>query len=484
MSATKRYSKQDVIDLVASVKKTLKKRKNNNKGLPWTYIELKSENPDLEDDFAQIQKRIKSVYGVSATEYFTKEGFIFGNDQKYTEAQLKRLCKRFSGKYLKTYKTLLNLSQEFSSYRVYRIEDAIRFIKNTLKMSPTDYFIKGGMLHSNAKKIEELQNNSSFKYEFEDYDLPQTEEVKGFKTECSEISGSSFRPIGIFSNSIFKGFTDDITDLYNFFKKELPYLMPYEIENSGIVNISIVKCVDDYLHPHIEKAIRQFPQLKFIGFYKRSKDSSVFTVYSESGYPYLTEAVFVGNYDYKADSTWVNENSPDDDFTDSYIHINTGEGEKVKYKCPFKAKWNDMNYVKFEKGTVKIVSNKKEALAVSKPQNDLIQKYKYPISFWIYTDSGRTIGTGEKLHFKVKKATRYSYPSLYLLTASGEKIAEIKDLDLGAELFVEDWKNPPFNIPHSCFFDILCEESPMLSADVVACETEGSTRILLKISLE
>ena len=97
--------------------------------------------------------------------------------------------------------------------------------------------------------------------------------------------------------------------------------------------------------------IGRYPSLKVTGFLEdRSPALEVWIAYSESGYPYVTEAEAVGHFDNKSDLCWHEEIRPTEDYSTRFHFIQSGVPMSVRYKFPFRKKWEDRNYYTIDGG--------------------------------------------------------------------------------------------------------------------------------------
>ena len=72
--------------------------------------------------------------------------------------------------------------------------------------------------------------------------------------------------------------------------------------------------------------IARYPSLKVTGFLEDwSPALEVWTAYSESGYPFVTEAKAVGHFDNKSDLCWHEEIRPTEDYATSFRFVQSGK---------------------------------------------------------------------------------------------------------------------------------------------------------------
>ena len=97
--------------------------------------------------------------------------------------------------------------------------------------------------------------------------------------------------------------------------------------------------------------IERHPSLKVTGFLEDwSPALEVWTAYSESGYPYVTEAKAVGHFDNKSDLCWHEEIRPTEDCSKRFNFTQSGVPMSIRYKFPFRKKWEDRNYYAIDGG--------------------------------------------------------------------------------------------------------------------------------------
>lgn len=109
--------------------------------------------------------------------------------------------------------------------------------------------------------------------------------------------------------------------------------------------------------------IEKFPALKVTGLIERWFQQEVYTVYSGSGFPGISEMAFGGYFDRRqegGDARWEWEYDMMQPIHVKFEWMQTGEPETVSYRYPFAAKWNDTIYTREENGLI----------YVKKPENN------------------------------------------------------------------------------------------------------------------
>ncbi len=117
--------------------------------------------------------------------------------------------------------------------------------------------------------------------------------------------------------------------------------------------------------------IGRYPGLKVTGFLEdRSPALEVWTAYSESGCPFVTEAEAVGHFDNKSDLRWHDEIRATEDYSTRFQFIQSGVPMSVRYKFPFRKKWEDRNYYAVDGGeTYRLIpKDGKQALPYDSPK--------------------------------------------------------------------------------------------------------------------
>jgi hypothetical protein len=128
-----------------------------------------------------------------------------------------------------------------------------------------------------------------------------------------------------------------------------------KLEGTEIPGIFEMKVELFSRHPDSKLPMKDFivryPSLKVTGFLEdRSPALEVWIAYSESGYPYVTEAEAVGHFDNKSDLCWHEEIRPTEDYSTRFHFIQSGELMSVRYKFPFRKKWEDRYYYTIDGG--------------------------------------------------------------------------------------------------------------------------------------
>ena len=107
-----------------------------------------------------------------------------------------------------------------------------------------------------------------------------------------------------------------------------------------------------------EDLLENFPNLKMLAFYCDYREFFIMAVYSASGFDYVTDELYVGEFDPKADWQWFYDFYPDEEILpgkDRYIQ--TGDEYETGYRFIFKVNWNTVDYV-FERNGKKLLALK------------------------------------------------------------------------------------------------------------------------------
>jgi len=123
--------------------------------------------------------------------------------------------------------------------------------------------------------------------------------------------------------------------------------------------------------------INRFPLLKMACFYEDWSFRNVDIVYSESGFPTITDSQFCGYFDKRADGgdgRWNWEYDVTDNIDIAYRDIQTGENIKVSYVFPYKKEWSKDDYVLEIDGEYYYKKNETEQEEF-KIKNGVLKKY-------------------------------------------------------------------------------------------------------------
>lgn len=163
--------------------------------------------------------------------------------------------------------------------------------------------------------------------------------LKGWKNRSWKGAG-----VDSFSNGVARGTAEELNALAEEADRLGAPLEPTQIP--GIFEISL-KNFFNYNdgNLYLKDVIEKHPSLKVVGFIEDwSPALEVWVLYSESGYPFVTEGKRVGHFDDHSDLPWQWEYSPTEDFSDQFIFIQSGVPMTVRYKFPFRNKWMDGQY--------------------------------------------------------------------------------------------------------------------------------------------
>lgn len=166
--------------------------------------------------------------------------------------------------------------------------------------------------------MENKINNEN--YELKEVVLPKREKDEQYREGNGMVSAS------------FRGYSEEIEKLEKHIKNTKD---GYRLESiSDIIDqISLVTGISEFAD-----YVKEFPCLKAIGLAMNFTYSSVFAVYSESGYGYVTDCINKGFVSRETDSTWLYGANPAKDYkVRDYV-------TPFAYTFPFKKVWKDSNY--------------------------------------------------------------------------------------------------------------------------------------------
>lgn len=179
--------------------------------------------------------------------------------------------------------------------------------------------------------------------------------------------------VNCFSNGVARGTAEELDALAE--EAHCPGAQMKPTKIPGIFEMSL-KNFFDYNdgNLYLKDVIEKHPSLKIVGFIEDwSPALEVWVLYSESGYPFVTEGKRVGHFDDHSDSPWQWEHSPTEDFSEQFIFIQSGVPMTARYKFPFKKKWMDDHYYIIKNGEsfrmTSNISHKKDNAASHDTEN-------------------------------------------------------------------------------------------------------------------
>lgn len=135
----------------------------------------------------------------------------------------------------------------------------------------------------------------------------------------------------------FRGPHKDIEKLVERYKEGRRLIGTHEIVkvSDKVSEVALFFLNDDNL-------VKEFPQLKAVGFVEDWRDKSCDVWFSDCGNTEY-EKVFVDYFDGHDEDRWTG-NNPTEDFKAKQLYINCGETERIAYRFPFKEEWNKEDY--------------------------------------------------------------------------------------------------------------------------------------------
>lgn len=155
------------------------------------------------------------------------------------------------------------------------------------------------------------------------------------------ISGWKTQEVSCFSNGVIRGKQDELKAVLREIGHEDVRLV--QTSNPDIFEADLMNCFNyNDGHLYLLDIIKQHPSLKVTGFLEDwSSARSVWILYSEAGYPYVTEGKIAGVFDLDSGYPWQWEFHPTKDFNTSFAFLQTGEEVVVNYRFPYRRKWED-----------------------------------------------------------------------------------------------------------------------------------------------
>lgn len=389
----------------------MKRRYPLGKAYPWSATDFKKQNPDI--DFSKSSKNVNEQYvDVAGEEIWVSkwEYFIFimrGHPFYFDEVQFEY--------YVQTIKELRPNQPEF----FYQVEygagtsslphkAAGMFCQQKYDKRLAQVLYERGCIRSDydlRDAIIRTQLNlpkPKLKYDSKKIELPPLIGYEDYKNECETLSDQTYKIHQMFTTCCFKGISEDINELIFFLKQFECSFYRNDCDIEGLEEVHI-QGNDLFEQNIIEQAIRDFPQLKFIGFFQKSEGWQVYVVFSETGYDHITDAQFVGHYDGKNENSWHYSESPTEAFEIRDVYIAVGEEYSVNYNFPFSKKWNSLNFVKNIKGETYTLFDSKIMEKELCEYQKAIQKL--PVYFYVdaWKEYTEKLTVGEELKLKVNK---------------------------------------------------------------------------------
>lgn len=132
--------------------------------------------------------------------------------------------------------------------------------------------------------------------------------------------------------------------------KDIETLIERYKEGRRIVSIGEITKVSDNVSEvalfflHDDNLVKEFPQLKVVGFVEDWTDKSGEVWFSDCGTTEYQKE-FVDYFDGHDEERWTG-NNPTEDFNAEQLYISCGETEYITYKFPFREEWNKENFEK------------------------------------------------------------------------------------------------------------------------------------------
>lgn len=115
---------------------------------------------------------------------------------------------------------------------------------------------------------------------------------------------------------------------------------------------------DDYkTNEKAKELIASFPNLKVAIFLENSQRGTFETLYSRSGYPYVTDSHLGIYYDRKSEDIWGESHSPTEDFSKTETFSSCGESWHNNYVFPYRTDWDSIDYVIEKDGILQQIVN-------------------------------------------------------------------------------------------------------------------------------
>lgn len=147
----------------------------------------------------------------------------------------------------------------------------------------------------------------------------------------------------------FRGFAVEVAKLKRYVKQNDIHISWDGSVSEDIREIRVV--ADDKTMELIEK----FPALKVTGLAEHWWQQEVYVMYSESGYAGISHMEFGGYFDKRhegGDGRWEWEYDMMEPVNVRFIWLQTGDEEEVRYRYPFRSKWERNEYVRETDGKI------------------------------------------------------------------------------------------------------------------------------------